>query len=389
MVNNVRMFSLLVLVLGMSGGALRAQERGHSDALFHDVRHASWSPDGQQLLVTVDYGGNQEIDLMSRDGAFLKALVRSPGADGVAQWSAARDEILFQTARDADDGPAFTFYTMRPDGSRLRRLVDFDGAVMFGKWSPDGSALLFNDVFGPKPRQVYLMDLETKKARQLTSSDEAHSDYGSWSPDGRWVLFESDRSGSWDTYRMRPDGSEVTLLGLGGSSAPRYSPDGTRIAFHEVRNGLDYDVFIANADGTEARLLAGGGGDQRLPEWSPDGRTLAYVSNAGGHHDLFILGVDGGEPVRLTRQPEDEFFTVLAEKGLDAAKRYFETAHDSDPERKVFRDDRGLFLAVNGAFRDGEEERAHALLELGLKAFPESGPLQALRDGKRGGNVDY
>lgn len=331
------------------------------------------------LLVTVDYGGNQELDLFATDGIFLRPLVRSAGYEGVAHWSASRDEILFQTNQGAEDSPAFSLYAVQPDGNNLQRIVPVDFPTMFGRWSPDGTKLVFNDVAQPTPRQVHVFDTATQTVTKLTASDDFDSDYGSWSPDNEWLLFESNRDGVWDTYRMRPDGSEVTRIGLKTSSAPRYSPDGTLIAFHEVRNGTDYDVFLAEADGSNQRILAGGPGDQRLPEWAPDGTRLAYISNAAGHHDLFTIRVDGTDTKQLTQQPENEFFTVLHRDGLVAAQTHVDALLATNPEQNIFRDDRALVQAIHRARQTNNAEHADALITLGLRIFPESPALQALQ----------
>jgi Tol biopolymer transport system component len=50
---------------------------------------------------------------------------------------------------------------------------------------------------------------------------------------------------------------------------PAWSPDGTKVAFASTRTGGD--LFVANADGTHARRLTSGGGDEIAPRWSPDG----------------------------------------------------------------------------------------------------------------------
>lgn len=360
---------------------ITAIAQGYEDVLFRDVRHASWSPDGAFLVVTIDYGGNQELDLLSADGTFISPLARSSGYEGVGQWSATRGDILFQTNRDAEDGPAFSLYTMQPDGTDLKRLLPVDFPVMFGRWSPDGTRLVFNDVAQSTPRQLHIFDKATNTVNQLTSSDTFHSDYGSWSPGGQWLLFESTRDGSWDTYRMRPDGSEVMRIGLGTSSAPRYSPDGTLIAFHEMRNGHDYDIFIADANGSNTRVLTDGPGDQRLPEWSPDGTRLVYVSNAGGHHDLFSIRGDGTDATQLTQQPAKEFFTLLRQQGFAAASAHMDTTQAFHPELKIFRDERGLVLAIHQARHANNTAYADALLEIAFSIFPESDALQALQSG--------
>ncbi len=70
---------------------------------------------------------------------------------------------------------------------------------------------------------------------------------------------------------------------------PQWSPSGREITFHSSR-GESYDIFERAADGTgEAKLLVGAGGNQRPYGWSPDGDYLVYTSTKGGAYDIWYL----------------------------------------------------------------------------------------------------
>ena len=95
-------------------------------------------------------------------------------------------------------------------------------------------------------------------------------------------------------------------------SSPTISPDGSRVLF--VRNELDWDenernsrIWVVGSDGQGARPFTGSA-DDRSAEWSPDGRWVSFTRPAGGgdgddgrRRQLFILPVDGGEAIQLTR----------------------------------------------------------------------------------------
>ena len=91
-------------------------------------------------------------------------------------------------------------------------------------------------------------------------------------------------------------------------SGPRLAPDGSRVLF--VRNELDWDenkrvsrIWVVGADGQNARPFTGSADDNN-PEWSPDGRWVSFTRPAGDSdkvRQLFVLPVDGGEAVQLTR----------------------------------------------------------------------------------------
>ena len=91
-------------------------------------------------------------------------------------------------------------------------------------------------------------------------------------------------------------------------SGPRLAPDGSRVLF--VRNELDWDenkrvsrIWVVGADGQNARPFTGSA-DDRNPEWSPDGTWMSFTRPVGDSdkvRQLFVLPVDGGEAVQLTR----------------------------------------------------------------------------------------
>jgi Tol biopolymer transport system component len=95
---------------------------------------------------------------------------------------------------------------------------------------------------------------------------------------------------------MDADGSNLTQLTTKGEyEEPNWSPDGKKIAFESASDG----IYTMNPDGSN-RTLAIAGGDQ--PDWSPDGTKIAYRRYPSGqsHSDIFIANADGSNPVNLT-----------------------------------------------------------------------------------------
>src|SRR5205823_1821666 len=80
---------------------------------------------------------------------------------------------------------------------------------------------------------------------------------------------------------------------------PRYSPDGTRIAFASDRSGT-MEIWVAKSDGSNAVPLTSFGGSYYLasPRWSPDGRLIAFAADIGGHPETYVINPDGGTPHR-------------------------------------------------------------------------------------------
>jgi Tol biopolymer transport system component len=116
-----------------------------------------------------------------------------------------------------------------------------------------------------------------------------------WSPNGQQLAVVAGAGAA--LHVVDPDGRNRALLALGPVSGPDWSPDGRHLAFE--RFGWIHSV---DADGTDERRLARG----RNPAWSPGGRKIAFVSDRAGTDDLWAIRAAGGGLQRLTSSPGNE-----------------------------------------------------------------------------------
>lgn len=157
-------------------------------------------------------------------------------------------------------------------------------------------ALTAGDLGPGGKRQVYLLDLATRKLRQITRG-LSHQAFG-WSPDGsRLLVAELDRPGGsgWPLYAIRADGSgRVLLASRVDAFEASWSPDGKRVAFR----GPGQSLQVVNADGTHPRVLAtgllGGGFLSGHFSWSPNGKRIVFARAKG----LFTVATTGTPAVR-------------------------------------------------------------------------------------------
>ena len=105
---------------------------------------------------------------------------------------------------------------------------------------------------------------------------------------------------------------------FGDARAPQWSPDGRRIAFQAYWAG-DYDVWTVNADGSDLEQMTSGPFDDREPHWSPDGSRVVFSSDRGGSYDIWDVGVPGGELRQLTSAPGNEYTPSVAPDGRGIA----------------------------------------------------------------------
>jgi len=147
------------------------------------------------------------------------------------------------------------------------------------------------------------------------------TDEGTWmdvdvSPDGQTIAF----SMLGDIYTMPISGGTPTRIaeGLAWEVQPRFSPDGSRIAFTSDRGGGD-NIWLMNADGSDMRQLTDE--DFRLlnqPTWSPDGQFIAAkkhftTGRSLGTGEVWLYHVSGGAGVRLVERPNEQHQKELGE----------------------------------------------------------------------------
>jgi len=148
------------------------------------------------------------------------------------------------------------------------------------------------------------LPLEPARWARFTTSE------GTWisldvSPDGSTIVF--DLLG--DLYTLPMAGGTATRItdGIAHDMQPRFSPDGTHIVFVSDRSGDD-NVWIAGADGTDARQITKDGGIASgflSPVWTPDGNYIVVSRSAlgGGLEKLWLYHIRGGTGIRLTQAP--------------------------------------------------------------------------------------
>ena len=223
--------------------------------------------------------GLHDLVVMSSDGRKELARYHLPFLPDEVQLSPNRQQILLS------DRAAGSISVMNVVGGATKTVVSEPGAA-YPEWSADGHRILYYS--RQNSGSAWVVDADGSNAHPIIAGVPAvpHQYDPIWSPDGSRIAFNSDvdmRSGTDRIYVMNADGSEIRLLPLdatvvtGDAVEVSWSPDGRRIAFESEANG-GYAIFVANADGSGARRLTDGSTIQRSPWWSPDGTRLVFVS---------------------------------------------------------------------------------------------------------------
>jgi Tol biopolymer transport system component len=111
---------------------------------------------------------------------------------------------------------------------------------------------------------------------------------------------------------------------------PQYSPDGRRIAFYSNRSG-SYEIWLCDADGSKASAVTSmKRGNTGTPRWSPDGRTIAFNSDSSGTYQVYTVGADGGKVRQMTTGNGDNFTSSWSR---DGRWMYFSANETGSPEQ--------------------------------------------------------
>lgn len=222
-------------------------------------------------------------------------------------------KLVFQT------GIGSGIYTINVDGSGLQRITE----GMDPAWSPDGKQIAL--IRWTEPRGVWVLDVQS--GNEWRVFDWSDPRWTSWSPEGDEILFSRVTGGRLEarefcfrgfcfTFPAHPHW-KMGVVGVDGSSfyepkppdsqtsrAPSWSPVGDRVVFADVQG-----LRVQNLDGTDSYQITSDSRDTS-PIWSPDGSRVAFVRRMHDHWDLYTVGADGSNLVRLTDTPKKPNGTV-------------------------------------------------------------------------------
>ena len=186
------------------------------------------------------------------------------------------------------------------------QVTSAEGQETSPTWSPDGSRLAF-EARQDADWDIWLTQITGGQPVNMTPDQIGNDHYPSWSPDGRSIAFVSRRDGEWGLYATAAVGGTPRLLrGLPSSrqGAPQWFAGGDEIGVPGYESGHNF-VDIVSIDSLEARRVA-------LPDhegyqfsnlrWSPDGRYLAYIDKWRSFEvtRLWLVPSAGGEPTSVT-----------------------------------------------------------------------------------------
>jgi Tol biopolymer transport system component len=265
-----------------------------------------WSPDGRYLAATQStqqLGQPTTIVLIEVATGRLLALPPPTSAGvwrGGLAWIAA-DEILCSQPESVvgqQTGAGSTLARVQVPSGRARPLFSSPVSIQDLDVLGDGRLVLGARSLRQNLREVPLVAGPPGAERWLTRGNSADRQ-PIVSPDGQWVVFSSNRTGNLDLWAVSRQSGEVRRLtdDAAQDSDPGFTPDG-RLLWTSNRSGT-FEVWVAGADGSGPRQITNDGVGAENPVATPDGGHVVYWSANPRTHGIVRVRSDGSEPVVL------------------------------------------------------------------------------------------
>jgi Tol biopolymer transport system component len=269
------------------------------------------------------YPGEQKDVLYVRDGEYdLRAvtlggahrtLVKAPPLVVGGRWSPDGSRIVFSGAPEASL-EALEIVVANARGRNQRPLTDDDVPDRFPAWSPDGSMIAWMRT-RPMGHQLWVMRADGKQKRKVVDLSIPFPLQPGWTPEGKRIVF-TDHDGDLEIFTIRPDGTSKRRI-TNNSRADLFgdwSPDGSRLVIISDRGpGKVARIWTITPDDSRTRRvmdLEDGVAGYNL-RWQPDGRFLIFEGIAGGKRDLFRMRPDGSGIRNITKQPGNETLHLI------------------------------------------------------------------------------
>ena len=338
----------IYIVPALGGVERRVRETSWQEDEFYQIfwffGRLSWSPDGKYLAYS-DHanldGSATSIFLFSLESSDIRRLTFPRTSIGDYNPTFSPDGQTLAWNRTSQDQTSI--YTMALSGGEEQRLIS---GQQFGwglAWTPDGRDIVFGKAgwlanaawlwkisrnggeperlqFGQEgvqpsirgDRLVYAREMANINIwrRTLNSSDHPSEMFiystrmesgPQFSPDGKMVAFESTRSGNYEIWMCRSDGTGLVQVTHFNSmtGTPRWSPDGRQIAFDSRAPG-NASIFVIDAQGASPRRVTNEASSALVPSWSRDGRLIYFASDRTGRNEVWKIPAAGGSSAQVT-----------------------------------------------------------------------------------------
>ena len=300
----------------------------------------AWSPDSRELV----YSMAGSLWRQRLDSPIALQLTDGPGYDYQPDWSPNGRSVVYVTAQ----GQALELALLDLESGRTTQLTHGGAVNLEPRFSPDGRRIVFVSSAYHRHFHVFVAELaggELREPQRLTGENRStlpryyysaydHEINPVWTRDGGAIVFVSNRGrihGTGGIWRMPAvAGAEATELyyeETNWQARPDFSPDGQRLVYSSYLGRNSLQLWLLPAAGGQPLPITYGDSDETAARWSPDGRSIACISNRSGGLTLRVLTLPGS-----------------AARELDARERHW--LHPRGIVHLTVRDEHGALTAA-------------------------------------------
>jgi len=300
-----RVFLLLIALLWLA--RLAPGQRAANQPIQWIVRETSgddqWgyvAPDGAAITYSRSMDGQTwQLLVTNPDGQSPRPFLIAPPAASLTRgaWSRPHHRFAFTGSSAGDVGTAV--YVVDATGRDVRRVPaqGVSARAMYASWMPDGRSVVVVDYGAAGGSALYRIDIESGRSSALTNPAEFLVGMPSVSPNGQLIAFagQPNRGATYDQTKNQiwilPMGGRPYQVSAGQGRQPDWSPDGRWLAFTSNRGDSTgrHAVFVVDPTGHNLIQLTDHSPDAQHPVWSPDGTWLMFSAEAPERRGVFGL----------------------------------------------------------------------------------------------------
>jgi serine/threonine protein kinase len=295
----------------------------------------SWSPDGKQIACGMFNGAGATVVKVPVEGG-------KPAPIGSEKWASvgrvlwlADGSGLVITAQPEFSSIGTQVWLLPYPGGEARRITnDLNGygEVSVGLTADSGTIATIQQV-NASGIWITAPNEDESRARQILKT--SLPDIVAWTPDGK-VVYASRTGENWDIWIANDDGSKAKQLTTDAfiDHEPAVSGDGRYVVFQSNRSGAR-NIWRVDLDGSNLKQLTEGNYVDANPVCSVDGRSVIFVSQRSGTAAVWKVSIDGGAPVRLTNRAAQ--LPSISPDGKLISFFYFDEQANNQPKLSIIR----------------------------------------------------
>jgi len=288
-----------IFTVPSEGGAEQRIDTGNAVPRRSEL---DWSPDGKSIAFT----GGDAIHLVNLQTSAVRPLTNPgpTGEDRAPSFSAEGKRVMFVRSRGS--GFPEEIKTIPRDGGEETLLTSVAAEVVgTPRWSADGKSVIFSSNFGGKPGLWRVSSERREPPMQIndTGAEPAIS------PQRSLLAYDRGSHGLniWQLELSATGQSQASILvPLTGQTdqgpGPQFSPDGKKLAFMSDRSGT-MEIWVSDRDGKNPAQLTAIG-NAGTPRWSPDSKSIVFDANRKNGAGIYTVPLEGGAAPRLLT-PDD------------------------------------------------------------------------------------